>query len=147
MTIVGILWVVFRGSTTFRLAGRFGDRTGDRWRRDALLFSLGLCTYILTDPFVHGQYFILVLPMAAILFGGSELPKGAKDWEWIKVCGCVAGLLMITIHPLLRWHTFGTVEEHLWNYAGAATIFVLGIMHLMEMSRTNSSTKLTDLPS
>jgi hypothetical protein len=137
--LMAILAVVWRGRAQFALARRFAERSLQHWRFECYLFSLGLCTYLLTDPFVHGQYLIFILPLTALMLGEAleERPISVTGWNLLGVIS--AGLLMISSNSLMRWHTRTDVPTHLWNYAGVALITGVGVARFIKMSRLPQS--------
>jgi hypothetical protein len=144
LMIMGIFWIVMKGSPAFRMAAKYKSGTAALWKRDAHIFSLGLGMSLLLDPLVHGQYFILVLPMAALVFGDVDLLEKPTEQEWIRVGFTIAGLFLISLNPTVPWHTGTRAAAHLMCYAGAAFIFGAGLDQFIEITRSAQSKKLPE---
>ncbi|MBV9079889.1 MAG: hypothetical protein JO102_02080, partial [Elusimicrobia bacterium] len=89
--------------------------------------ALGLAIYLVFDPFVHGQYMILVLPAAALLLAPMASDKQFNWWMWraAKIAGVCISLLVISAHKQFNWHFRTTTVNHFACYRAALAIMIL----------------------
>lgn len=133
LCIAGLLFFVWKGRGRLALSGRIAHRLRGSGRREALLLSIGLGVYLLTDPLVHGQYLVLVLPLALLVLAEAHNGEVSPQRTWSIIIGVTAGLFMISTHPVIPWHR-SAYFIHLWNYLGTAVITALGAFQFIRIS-------------
>jgi hypothetical protein len=106
-----------------------------------LLMGLGICVYILSSPMIHGQYFLLGIPLVLfvirLLSPSIILTRKERISHYASLAIGAIAILLIIIHPRSSWHQPDDARFHLEKYVGILIFYFLFLTKLIKIHKNN----------
>jgi hypothetical protein len=107
---------------------------------EIVVFSLGNILYILISPLVHGQYFLLCLPLFIFFLNINFLKSLITEPTYLKIffnLTTIFSLVILLSHPVRAWHFQKSHSDQAWNYFSCTILFANFIIYFLNSKRLN----------